>query len=286
MEPATGKINIDLANVQKTLLLPLWGRAAETRKKNPMLVDTAAVDIIDRIDYDFSTIANSMSPITQLAWVVRCLHIDRTIKRFLQTHPKATVVNIGCGLDTTFQRLDNGSLAWYDLDLPDVIALRKRLIPEADRCHCIASSFFDDSWPGRLKIDNGLFFIAAGVLYYFEETEIRDFFLKLARAFPGGEFIFDAASPLGVRVANKKVIAAGGMDEHSILKWGVRSIGDIAHWDDRITILDHYPMFRHMKRAMSIKNTYGTFWSDLLKIMSMVHVRFSDEANSFRESRS
>jgi O-methyltransferase involved in polyketide biosynthesis len=129
IESVPGKIEIDLSDVQKTLLLPLWGRAVETRKKNPMLVDTAAVGIIDRIDYDFSTIANSMSPISQLAWVVRCLHIDRTIKQFLRTHPNATLVNIGYGLDTTFQRIDNGTLVWYDLDLPDVIALRKKLIP-------------------------------------------------------------------------------------------------------------------------------------------------------------
>lgn len=274
LKPATGKIKIELDNVQETLLLPLWGRAVETRKKNPMLIDKAASEIIGRIDYDFSRIANSMSPITQLAWVVRCIHIDRTIQRFLQIHPKAAVVNIGCGLDTTFQRVDNGSLTWYDLDLPDVIELRKKLIPEADRYLCIASSFSDDGWLSRPKNEDGLLFIAAGVLYYFEEDRIRDFFIKLARTFPKSEIIFDAASPLGVKVANKKVIQAGGMDEHSILKWGVESVQDIENWDRRITIVEHYPIFKHMKRNMSFRDKYGTFWSDLLNIMFMVHVRF------------
>ncbi len=269
------KIEIDLENIQKTLLLPLWGRSVESRKKNPMLVDTAAAEIIDQLDYDFSTIADSMSPITQLAWVVRCLHIDRTIRHFLETYPNATIVNIGCGLDTTFQRIDNGSITWYDLDLPDVINLRKKLLPEDGRSRTIAASFSDDNWLNRLKHEEGLLFIAAGVLYYFEEAQVRDFFLRLAGQLPGCEFIFDAASPLGMRVANKKVIQAGGMDEHSMLKWSVESIRDIARWDERIAILDHYPMFRGMKKGMSFRDRYGTFWSDLLNIMFMVHIRFS-----------
>jgi O-methyltransferase involved in polyketide biosynthesis len=274
-ESVSGKIKIDLSDVQKTLLLPLWGRAVETRKKNPMLVDTAAVGIINRIDYDFSTIANSMSPISQLAWVVRCLHIDRTIERFLRAHPKGTVVNIGCGLDTTFQRIDNGTLVWYDLDLPDVIELRKKLITETERSLCITSSFTDDGWFEKIKVEDAIMFVAAGILYYFEEHQIRNFFLKLARIFPASEIIFDAASPLGVRVANKKVIEAGGMDEHSILRWGIESVKDIKCWDGKITILDHYPMFKHMKNGMSFKEKFGTFWSDLLNIMFMVRVRFS-----------
>jgi O-methyltransferase involved in polyketide biosynthesis len=116
--------------VQKTLLLPLWGRAVETRKSHPLLEDRAAARIIDSIDYDFSTIAGNINPVTQYAWIARSIHIDRTIRRFLRDYPKATVVNLGCGLDTTYDRVDNGSLHWYDLDLPDVIELRRRFVQE------------------------------------------------------------------------------------------------------------------------------------------------------------
>jgi O-methyltransferase involved in polyketide biosynthesis len=87
------KIKLDLGSVQKTLLLPLWGRAIETRKTHPLLKDMAAVQIIDSIDYDFSTIALNINPITQHAWIARSIHIDRTVRRFVQDYPKATVVN-------------------------------------------------------------------------------------------------------------------------------------------------------------------------------------------------
>jgi O-methyltransferase involved in polyketide biosynthesis len=95
---------LKLGSVQKTLLLPLWGRAVETGKSHPLLVDPTAARIIDLIDYDFSTIATNISFVSQLAWIARSLHIDRTIRRFLEEHPMATIVNLGCGLDTTFER--------------------------------------------------------------------------------------------------------------------------------------------------------------------------------------
>lgn len=85
-----------LGGVQRTLLLPLWGRAVETRKPHPLLADPTAVRILDSIDYDFSTIATKISFVSQLAWIARSLHIDRTIRRFLEQHPTGTIVNLGC----------------------------------------------------------------------------------------------------------------------------------------------------------------------------------------------
>lgn len=269
------KIAIDLGSVQKTLLLPLWGRAVETRKQKPLLIDTAAVQIIEKINYDFSTITNNMSEITRLAWIVRCLHIDRTIEQFLLRHPKAAIVNIGCGLDTTFNRIDNGSLKWYNLDLPDVIELRKNLIPEPKRSVCIAGSFLDENWFHQVTVDDSVLLIAAGVFYYFDEAEIKKFFIQLADIFPGSEIIFDAASPFGMKVANKKVIEAGGMDKTAFLKWGIETAKRIQTWDKRITLIDEYPMFKGMKKGLSFRNKYGTFLSDLLNIMFMVQLQFS-----------
>ena len=216
------KISIDLGSVQKTLLLPLWGRAVETCKQKPLLVDTAAAQIIEKISYDFSTITKNMSEITRLAWIIRCLHIDRTIGQFLLKHPSASIVNIGCGLDTTLTRIDNGSLKWYNLDLPDVIKLRRDLIPEPGRSECIASSFLDENWLHQVTVHDSVLFLAAGVFYYFNEIEIKKFFVRLAEIFPTGELIFDSASPLGVRISNKKVLGAGGMDKTAVLKWGLK----------------------------------------------------------------
>jgi len=118
------KVRIKKGTIQETLLLPLWGRAYETRKNRPRLIDENAVEIIQKIDYDFSNIEKTQS-MSQHGWVARSLHTDKVAHEFIEKHPKASIVNIGCGLDTTFSRIDNGKIMFYELDLPDVIDLRK-----------------------------------------------------------------------------------------------------------------------------------------------------------------
>jgi len=138
------KIKIELGKVQETLLLPLWGRAIELQKKDPRLVDEMAVEILNKIDYDFTIITKNISWLSQLAWIALSLHVDKTILEFIKNNPQAAIVNIGCGLDTTFERIDNGQIIFYDLDLPDVINLRKNFFPENKRRKTISCSFFEE----------------------------------------------------------------------------------------------------------------------------------------------
>ena len=267
---------IELGSVQKTLLLPLWGRAVETKKAHPLLVDATAVRIVESIDYDFSTISRNISFISQLAWIARSLHTDRTIREFLEGHPGATIVNLGCGFDTTFERVDNGRLRWYDLDLPDVIELRKTYIQEGDRRTLIACSLLDEGWLGQLTAGDSIFFVASGVLYYLEEVQVKAFLIKLANALRGSEILFDACSFRGLKIANRKVIQAGGMDDSAILRWGLERAKDMERWDNRIAVVAEYPLFRNMRSTLSMREKWGTFVSDALHIMSMVHLRLGD----------
>jgi O-methyltransferase involved in polyketide biosynthesis len=147
-------------------------------------------------------------------------------------------------------------------------------VHEQPRKKFITSSIFDEGWLHDIAIRDNILFIAAGVFYYFEDRRMQEFFIKLAILFPEGEVIFDAASPLGVRVANKVVIQAGGMDEQSILRWGIKEIKEIQLWDTRIRVLEEYPMFKGMKQGLSLKMKIVTLESDLLRIMSMVHLKF------------
>ena len=121
---------IGLSGVQETLLLPLWGRAVETKKGNPLLVDHEAVRIIESIDYDFSQIEKKINPLSRLSWVSRSIYFDKKICDFLRDNPNATIINIGCGLDTTYERVNNGKAHWYELDFPNVINTRKQLVSE------------------------------------------------------------------------------------------------------------------------------------------------------------
>jgi O-methyltransferase involved in polyketide biosynthesis len=266
------KIAVDLGNVQKTLFLPMWGRAFESKKANPLLIDKTALEIIEKVDYDFSIATQNLSELTQLAWILRSLAVDETIKKFLGKYPKATIVNIGCGLDTTFDRIDNGSLTWYDLDLPDVIALRKNFIQESERRKFISCSFLDQGWLKEITIVENVLFIAAGVFYYFEGDQVKDFLIRLADSFPGSEIFFDVSSPYGVKVANKMVIKNSGLDEKSFLKWGLRNAQELVSWDSRFKVLKIYYYFKEKGRFLRPRIRLFGFISDLLNVQYMVHL--------------
>jgi len=280
MPTTTATTAVKLSNVQETLLLPLWGRAVEAKKAHPLLLDTAAVRIIHSIDYDFSTIAANISCITQLSWIARSLHIDEIVRQFTHGADAATIVNLGCGLDTTFERVDDGRLLWYDLDLPDVIELRANFIEEGPRRKFIAGSILDEEWMGRLASGRSILFIAAGVLYYFEEQQVKTLMRRLADRFPGSEFAFDACSPRGVKMANKKVIEGGGMDENARLIWGINRAAEIHEWDPRITVLAEYPIVHGMRSGLSLKEKWGTLLTDTLRVMSMVHLRMGNKVEA------
>jgi O-methyltransferase involved in polyketide biosynthesis len=269
----TEKESIELGGIQKTLLFPLWGRAAESKKHNPLLVDHTAVQIIERINYDFTSFVKGLSPVSQNGWVVRSLLMDKIIKGFITKHPKATIVDIGCGLDTTFERVDNGSIRWYDLDLPDTIALRKKFFQENERRSFISSSFLDHKWLEGIIVDDSLLFIAAGVFYYFEEKEIKIFIQRISGMFPDCEIAFDATSPFGVRMANKMVLKKVVMDEKSILKWGIKKAKDLEVWDSRISVLSEEPFFKHFRTKMSQKLWIPLFISDITKMQYLIHLK-------------
>jgi O-methyltransferase involved in polyketide biosynthesis len=179
-------------------------------------------------------------------------------------------VNIGCGMDTTFDRIDNGSLTWYDLDLPDVIELRRKFIRKNERRKFIPASFLDENWLKEIKVVDGILFIAAGVFYYFEEDEVKTFLKRIADIFPGCEVFFDACSPRGLQIANKMVIKNTGLDEKSFLKWGLKNTRDILSWDKRFEILKIYYYFK--RKDIALRTRMIGFISDRMKIQYMIHL--------------
>jgi O-methyltransferase involved in polyketide biosynthesis len=268
------KIFVELGDVQKTLFLPLWGRAFESKKEKPLLRDQTALEIIEKVDYDFDSITRNIGELSQTAWIIRSIYVDEVIKDFLDKHPKATIVNIGCGMDTTFDRIDNGSLTWYDLDLPDVIELRQKFIKDGERRKFISASFLEKNWLKEIRVVDDVLFIAAGVFYYFEEEEVKTFLKRIADVFPGCEVFFDVCSPRGLGIANKRVISSAGLDEKSFLKWGLKNTLDILSWDKRFEILKLYYYFKHKDIKWNI-GMIGLI-SDWMKVQYMIHLRIGD----------
>jgi len=154
----------DLEGVQATLLLPLWGRAQESLSDNPVLNDPLAVSITRSLPQSLSSLFEGLSRVSRESWIARSVYFDNKATRFLELHPDGTIVNAGCGLDTTFERIDNGRVRWFDLDLPEVIAVRRNYVQENDRRRFTAGSVLEGAWLNEVPVSNPILLIMAGVI--------------------------------------------------------------------------------------------------------------------------
>lgn len=183
---------VELGEVQETLLGTLYARALETRKKRGLISDDKALEIVNSIDYDFSKFDDS--PML-FGSVLRTLVLDQWVRDFLTLHPAGTVIEIGAGLNTRFERVDNGRLHWVDLDLPDAMALRRNFFKESSRHRMIAGSVLDGYWVSVVReLPGPYFFVIEGVLLYLDETEVRRVLQRLTENFPGAGLAFDTAA--------------------------------------------------------------------------------------------
>lgn len=225
----------DLSAVSETMLATLYSHAVESRRPDALIHDPRAEELVARIDYDF--VRSQMGEDDQAASCVRLRQFDRFAQAFLAAHPDGVVVHIGCGLDTRFDRVDNGQVTWYDLDLPPVIELRRKLLEETPRYKMIAASALDLAWLDVVDAHPGKSFllIAEGVFMYFSDAEMRRLVLALRERFPGAELVFDVASPLIVRLQN---LALARMKADFRMRWALRRYDSLEQWSPGIRLLE------------------------------------------------
>ncbi|MEU5680129.1 class I SAM-dependent methyltransferase [Streptomyces rochei] len=183
-----------LGTVQETLLIPLYARAVENRKELPMLRDARAAEIVAALDYDFARF-DGLPSLTGV--LLRTVLFDRWVTDFLTAHPDGTVVEIGTGLNTRHERLDNGRVRWFDLDLPDVIELRGHFFADTARRTMLAASVTDDAWAADVasRAEGPYLFVAEAVLPYLHESDVRRVVDLLCDRFPGSLLALDTAGP-------------------------------------------------------------------------------------------
>ena len=192
------KVKVNLTGISATMLGCLAGRAKLSKQHSSLFYDTKAIELVDKIDFDslttdtfghiFNNIFCNPNSVDVGLFTIRAKQFDKIAELFITSHPRASIVNIGAGLDTTFYRVDNGLIHWYDIDLPPVIDIRRQLLPEPDRVTYIAKSLLDLSWYRDIhEAKNGVFIIAGGVLQFFNEPQVRQLLSMLADNFPDGE---------------------------------------------------------------------------------------------------
>jgi O-methyltransferase involved in polyketide biosynthesis len=208
-----------LTNVPETMLVPLFLKAKET-KDHGIISDPKSVEIISEMDYDFSKLEKDW--ITQTSVAIRTHVFDEILSTQITEFNRSVVVNLGAGLDTRQERFP--SLRWYQLDMPESIAIRRHFFTN-ERATLIAKSIFDFSWIDDIEEKENVLFIAEGLLIYFSESEVKSIFDQIARHF---KHSFIAFNTLNIYLAKKKHPSID--PDKAPFKWGIGSVSEIEDW--------------------------------------------------------
>ena len=200
------KIKIEKNTVQETLIIPLYAKKVAMDLYPHYFHDEDCQRIFENIEYSYEYKVGIKERIGALMGATRQFNMVSCIREYLKDHPEASVVNLGCGLDTAFYQADNGKARSYCIDLPDVIKKRKQLLPERERDKYISADLNDyDKWFEEIDFDKdkGIIFFASGVFYYFLKENVRKLVSAMAERFKGGLLVFDATNEWGIRNMQK-----------------------------------------------------------------------------------
>lgn len=259
-----------LTGVPETLLISLNARCNESIHPKGLIKDEKSLEIAKIVGSDFR---NERSVhFTNVGTGMRTLVFDRYTNDFLQRYPNGTVVNIACGLDTRFHRLDNGTVHWYDLDFPEVIAIRKQIFTENSRFHFVEKSVLDFSWMDEIPKEKPVFLSAEGLFCYFTEEEVKKVITEVAKAFPKAEFAIEAISPFMVKNYTKHPSLKG---YDAPFKWGIKNGKSIDRWNTGFHFIDEYFFMRMReckKRSLRVC-LLSTFYPKFANSMKIFRIR-------------
>lgn len=274
------KYHIEKNTVQETLIIPLFGRLVCSERFPALFSDPEAKRICDALDYDFAEKRRKMeSPaglfgaleVAQRQYDLRC-----EVEAYLKDHPRAAVVNLGCGLDDTFSKCDNGLCRGYNIDFPDVIEVRNQLLPAIDRETNLACDLNDFGWMDRIDASDGAVFFAAGVFYYFKTEDVRRLFDAMARRFPGGALAFDACNQRGARLMRKTWLKEAGITDVDAF-FSLEDEGELRGWSDRfaaVTAKSYMRGYRDIYGDVNLFHKLMIRFCDSLVNMKIVKISF------------
>jgi O-methyltransferase involved in polyketide biosynthesis len=231
----TGKIR--LAKEKETYLATLYGKALDAAAEHPILGDRFAAEAVARIDFDFKALKLPRGG--EISLPVRALHLDGWTRAFLAAHPDATVLHLGCGLDTRVFRIDPGpGVRWFDVDFPDVIALRERLYPDRPGYQRIGSSLTDLRWLDAVPGDQPVMVVGEGLFMYLPEPEGLALLRRITEKFPNGEVVFDGYSRSMTRLVSRLAAVRGAKVE---LVWGIADPRELEKAVPRLRLVEEVP---------------------------------------------
>ena len=273
--------HIEQNSVQETLVIPLFGRVVCSERFPQLFSDPTAKRICDSLDYDFEAKRRLMESPAGLFGALevaqRQYDLMQEVRAYLQTHPKAAVVNLGCGLDDTFTRVDNGLCKGYNIDMPDVIAVRNDLLPAALREQNLACDLNDFSWMDRIDAADGAVFFAAGVFYYFKTEQVRALFCQMAKRFPGATLAFDSCNRRGAKMMMRTWLREAGITDVGAF-FSLEDEAELRTWSDHfasVTARSYMRGYRDICRDVGAFHKLMIRFCDRLVKMRIVKIQFA-----------
>lgn len=276
------KYHIEKNTVQETLIIPLYGRKVCADHYPELFEDKEAERICEMLDYDFASKKKTMESPAGLfgALEVAQRHYDLLweIREYLKTHPEAAVVNLGCGLDDSFSKADNGLCHGYNIDLPDVIEIRNELLGTAEREMNIGCDLNDHSWMDLIDAGKGVIFFAAGVFYYFQRDDVERLFKVMAERFPGGVLVFDCCNGRGAKMMRKTWLKEAGISDVSAY-FSLEDKSEIEGWNDRFIVSERSYMrgYRDIYQEVGLFHKLMLIFCDGPVRMKIVRIEFGKE---------
>lgn len=267
------KLKIEKNTVQETLLIPLHGRKMCSEKFPELYTDIFAKRLCDGLDYDFSELEKKSNSLLyefgSLEAAMRQLDMMWEIKEYLKKYPKASVVNLGCGLDETGKACDNGFCNIINVDFPDIIQVRERLVVSQERERNIACDLKDYSWIDEVDGSNGAIFFAAGVFHYFKRNEVKSLVLELLKRYPKGCLVFDSVGKLALKLMMSKVLKNMGISDVEGLFYVSNPKSEL-NWSDKIRVSSRgYMLGYYDMKSPNVKCSHRLLARAADKIMKM-----------------
>ena len=277
------KYHIEPNTVQETLVIPLYGRKICSEHFPQLFQDPEAERICDSLDYDFSEKGKKMESLAGLFGALevaqRQYDIACEVKDYLALHPTAAVVNLGCGLDDTFRRCDNGSCKGYNIDMPDVIAIRNDILPAGEREENLGCDLNDPSWMDRIDASGGAVFYSTGVFYYFKTEDVKQLFRAMAERFPGAVLAFDACNRRGAKMMMKTWLKEAGITDVGAF-FSLEDKKELEAWSDRfasVTARSYMRGYRDIYPEVGAFHRLMIRFCDSLVKMVIVQIRFAEK---------
>jgi O-methyltransferase involved in polyketide biosynthesis len=247
------ELQIHVNDISETAFLTLQCHALDAQSSRPLLNDTGAIRTMETLKAGFASsekrlhrnlFENKVKSGLVTHTVLRAKRYDEYILSFLERYPEAAVVNIGCGLDQRFERVDNGKIRFFDLDLPDIINIKKQIFPEKERYTQISGSVFDIGWIEQISSEK-VILVAEGVFMYCREEDVRMLFAKLQEKFTDPEIVFEVFSSRWLRGWRKRIMEFKlkkelKLGEGTTFRFGIPDSDAIETWDPGMRLIDDW----------------------------------------------